>query len=111
MGGGWGISARSVSISADGQVVVFESDATNLIDDDDNNARDIFAHEVTDLPTATPTATSLPTSTITPSATPTMTGTPLTPTVTPTPTATATMVSSSYSLLLPVISGAPDASR
>ncbi len=111
MGGGSGISARSVSISADGQVVVFESDATNLIDDDDNNARDIFAHEVTDLPTATPTATSLPTSTITPSATPTMTGTPLTPTVTPTPTATATMVSSSYSLLLPVISGAPDASR
>lgn len=39
-------SSFSPSISADGGLVVFESDATNLVTDDTNGARDVFAHDL-----------------------------------------------------------------
>lgn len=97
---------RSVSISADGRIVVFDSAATNLVDNDSNEANDIFAREeeiepsVTVTPTATvtltPTATSTPTST--PTVTPTPTGT-ITPSLTPTGTPPG------HTLLLPAIWG------
>ena len=91
----------NASISADGQYIAFDSDATNLVPQDTTN-QDIFVHRqailsvpVTPTPThtATSTATQTPTSTPTPTltytATPTLTNTPTptaTPTFTPTPT-------------------------
>jgi Tol biopolymer transport system component len=77
------------AISFDGQVVVFWSEASNLVDNDINGDADAFAHgekpEATPEPTATPTATSTPTDTATPTETPTET-----PTDTPVPTDTNT---------------------
>jgi hypothetical protein len=44
-----GVEAKSSSwypaLSADGNVVVFESDAKNLVANDNNGARDVFAHD------------------------------------------------------------------
>jgi Tol biopolymer transport system component len=52
------------SISADGRYVAFESDATNLVDDDGNGLQDVFVHdrgaEVTPAPTPSPTPTPSP---------------------------------------------------
>jgi len=100
-------------LSGDGQVVVYQSDATNLVAGDTNHTTDIFISTnpfvadgpipgVTPLPTCTPTETATA-NTATPSATrtevPTSTGTPTrTPTGTPTgicpctPTRTNTLV-------------------
>jgi hypothetical protein len=37
--------SRDVSISVDGRFVTFESEATNLVDDDTNGAFDVFVHD------------------------------------------------------------------
>lgn len=84
-------------ISADGQYIAFDSDATNLVEGDNSN-QDIFVHRqsvpplpptitptITDTPTFTPTVTLTDTPTFTPTYTPTNTAT-----FTPTPTFTAT---------------------
>ena len=78
-------------ISADGQYIVFQAYATNLVAGDTNSNADIFIHRqnglipLTITPTFTPTNTLTPTPTFTPTNTPTNTPTP-TPTYTPTPT-------------------------
>jgi hypothetical protein len=43
---GNGYSGNYVSISGDGQIIAFESDATNLDPDDKNNHKDIFVHDM-----------------------------------------------------------------
>lgn len=83
-------------ISADGAIVVFQSDASNLVPDDGNGVTDIFAAinplGPLGLPTATPTPTGPSPTPTGPTATPTgPTRTPTGPTATPTgPTATPT---------------------
>jgi Tol biopolymer transport system component len=80
-------------VSGDGTVVVFQSDATNLVDGDDNGLTDIYAvvnplsWTPTFTPTSTPTQTPTSTNTWTPTETPTITETP---TETPMPTITPT---------------------
>ena len=37
--------SKTPSISADGQIIVFASEATNLVDGDTNNFQDIFFHD------------------------------------------------------------------
>lgn len=81
-------------ISADGNYVAFESDATNLVTNDTNSVSDIFVREWIE---STPTPTTTPTSSRTPSSTSTVTNTPppgstftATATRTPTPTRTNT---------------------
>jgi hypothetical protein len=75
-------------ISADGNYIAFESDATNLVSNDTNNVSDIFVREWIE---STPT----PTNTFTPIPAPSSTNTPpagatFTPTATRTPTPTST---------------------
>jgi RHS repeat-associated protein len=68
------------AISGDGTVVIFQSDATNLVGSDTNGASDIFAYDKVPVrPTATPTLTASNTPSImpTPSRTPTITPTAL----------------------------------
>lgn len=87
------------SISGNGEVVTFESLATNLVPNDTNGRWDVFQVTIgnfppTPTPTLTPSVTPTHTATQTPSVTPTRTATQ-TPTVTPTgtfipPTETAT---------------------
>jgi Tol biopolymer transport system component len=86
------------SISADGQYIAFDSDATNLVPGDTNLQTDVFVHRQdilsippTPTPTYTPTFTPTSIPTNTPTSTPTATQTPTntaTPTKTNTPTAT-----------------------
>ena len=38
-------ASRSPSINGDGQIIVFASEATNLVENDSNNAQDIFVHD------------------------------------------------------------------
>jgi Tol biopolymer transport system component len=76
-------------ISGDGTAVIFQSDATNLVEGDTNDRTDIFAavNRLSWTPTWTPTST--PTQTPTHTDTPTATETPTlteTPTITWTPT-------------------------
>lgn len=47
------------SISSDGSIVSFHSDATNLVSGDTNGVRDVFVHE-NDLPTICPQVTEIP---------------------------------------------------
>jgi Tol biopolymer transport system component len=70
------------SVSADGQYIAFDSNATNLVSGDTNDQADIFVHRQgvfpippTSTPTFTPTITDTPTST--PTNTPTPTQTPV----------------------------------
>jgi Tol biopolymer transport system component len=37
--------SRFPSVSSDGRYVAFDSDATNLVDDDNNSARDVFVRD------------------------------------------------------------------
>ena len=46
-GGGADDASYSSAISADGNVVTFQSDATNLVSGDTNGASDVFAYDVT----------------------------------------------------------------
>lgn len=78
----------SPKVSDDGRYVSFVSIAYNLVDNDTNWRRDVFAHDrLREGPTSTPTYT--PSMTPTPSVTPTPSITP-TPTVTLTPSPTRT---------------------
>ncbi len=108
----WAPSAPP-SISADGQYIAFDSDATNLVPGDTSN-QDVFLHRQGSLEPPTPTQTFTSTSTITdtPSITPTETPTPTstltntptdTPTNTPTetPTATGTLTNTPTATLTP----------
>ncbi len=88
------------SISGNGEVVVFESLATNLVSGDTNGECDVFKVTIgnfppTPTPSATGTMTVTPTLTRTPTRTPTATTTaiPPTPTATTSPTATPTKTS------------------
>lgn len=87
-------SSTAAALSANNQIVVFESDASNLVPDDTNLEVDIFRSDVGIFPppTATPTITQTPTNTPPPTATPTGTVVPPTHTRTPTPTPTGTFV-------------------
>lgn len=44
-GDGWSFDGDSPSISANGRIIAFTSEATNLVPNDTNNARDVFAHD------------------------------------------------------------------
>ncbi len=88
-------NSTAPQLNADGTIVAFQSDASNLTSDDSNGTGDVFAAAnslalpPTPFPTtATLTPTRTPTST--PSVTPTITLTPAPPTGTITPTATQT---------------------
>jgi predicted outer membrane repeat protein len=62
------------SITADGQLIVYTSMATNLVADDTNSHADVFVHGPGVLsPTPTPTGTPLPNPTDTPTSTPSAT--------------------------------------
>ncbi len=41
----WSFDGDAPSLSANGTIVAFSSDATNLVPDDTNDARDVFAHD------------------------------------------------------------------
>jgi hypothetical protein len=83
-------SSTAAALSSNNQIVVFESDASNLVPDDTNLVNDIFRSDIGVFPppTATPTITQTPSNTPPPTATPT--GTIVPPTHTPTPTLTPT---------------------
>ena len=78
----------SVAISADGQFVAFDSNATNLVPNDTNETRDIFVQATMSPSTTTSTSPSTSSSSSTSSTTTTMS-----PTTTPTSTSTTTTTS------------------
>lgn len=79
-------NSTAPQLNADGTVVVFQSDASNLVDDDSNGASDIFAstNSLSFTPTPVDTETETPTATVT--------ETPVPPTNTPVPTSSNTPV-------------------
>jgi hypothetical protein len=66
-------SSTSARMSSEGQYVVWNSFASNLVENDQGGWNDIFVREelALPLPTRTPTSTSTPTATLTPTLTPT----------------------------------------
>ena len=90
-GGEGNFGGEEPALGDDGGFVSFSSFSNNLVDNDTNNAIDIFVRHLTIGPTPTPCTTCTPTPTPTVSPTPTPTRTPTaTPTRTPTATATRT---------------------
>jgi archaellum component FlaF (FlaF/FlaG flagellin family) len=80
------------TLSSNGEFAAFMSDATDLVEDDNNASRDVFVRELIGASTPTPTPSATPSATPTPtptgSATPTPSPTPTTGSATPSPTGT-----------------------